>query len=114
MILSLLPILRFLLPKHITAITLWPFILFREKINQNNLIIINHEKIHLKQQLELLVLPFYLVYLTEYIIGLIKYRNHNKAYRHISFEIEAYKNEKNLEYLKQRKPWSAWRANYLF
>jgi hypothetical protein len=109
-ILSLIPILRFLLPKHITAITLWPFIFFREKVNKTDLIIINHEKIHLKQQLELLIIPFYLLYLIEYVLGLLKYRNHDKAYRNISFEKEAYKHEKNLEYLGQRKTWAVWRT----
>ena len=106
MILSLLPILRFLLPKHITAITLWPFILFREKINQNNLIIINHEKIHLKQQLELLVIPFYIFYVVEFLFRLIQYKNRQKAYRNISFEREAYANEANLDYLSRRSIWS--------
>lgn len=98
------------MPKHITAITLWPFVIFREKGYKQDAIIINHEKIHLRQQLELLILPFYIIYLTEYLWGLIKYMNHDIAYRAISFEKEAYTNEQNLDYLEQRKLWSAWRT----
>ncbi|MEY2924173.1 MAG: hypothetical protein RLZZ337_721 [Bacteroidota bacterium] len=111
MIFYLHPFFRFLLPKHITAITLWPFIFFRDKDKRKDTIIINHEKIHLRQQLELLVLPFYIIYLLEYVFYVIKYRNHDKAYRSISFEREAYRNEGSLSYLKQRKPWNTWRVN---
>ncbi len=109
MIISLLPWLRFLLPKYITAITLWPFIVFRDKKNSKDLIIINHERIHLKQQLELLILPFYVLYLSEYIFYLSNYRNHSQAYMAISFEKEAYKNDRHLDYIKDRKWFAMWR-----
>lgn len=111
MIFTIIPLLRFLLPKHITAITLWPFVIFREKGFKHDAVIINHEKIHLRQQLELLIIPFYIIYLSEYVWGLLKYKNHNEAYRAISFEKEAYRNEKNMNYLEQRKPWTAWRTS---
>jgi len=68
----------------------------------------NHERIHIRQQVELLVLPFYIVYLIEYAFGLIKYRNRMNAYMNISFEREAYKYDSDLDYLKKRKLWG-WR-----
>lgn len=109
MIIHLLFIFRFLLPKHITAITLWPFIVFRDAKDKTNARLINHERIHLRQQLELLIIPFYLVYLSEYIFLLFKYKNHDKAYRNISFEREAYDNDANLDYIAHRRTWAMWR-----
>jgi len=49
----------------------------------------------------------WLWYGVEYLVRLAQYRNHDKAYYNISFEREAYDNEKNLEYLKTRPRW-AW------
>ena len=108
MILYLVSIFRYLLPKHITAITLWPFILFKNKEDKTNAVLINHERIHLNQQLELLVIPFYIIYLLEYIFLFVKLKNHDAAYRSISFEKEAYANDRNLAYLKNRKTWAMW------
>ena len=65
--------------------------------------VINHERIHTAQQRELLFVPFYIIYVLEWLFRLIQYRNRNKAYLNISFEREAYKNGKNLEYLRSRK-----------
>ena len=81
----------------------YPFILLKNKELKENKRLINHERIHLRQQLELLVIPFYLWYLTEYLIRLIQYKNANLAYRNICFEREAYRNDKNLDYLQNRK-----------
>lgn len=71
----------------------------------------NHERIHVRQQLELLILPFYIWYALEFILRWIQYKEIHKAYRNISFEREAYSNEANLHYLKNRKCWSF--AGYL-
>ena len=79
------------------AMTVWPFIFSRTELSNVDL---NHEKIHGKQQLELLILPFYLIYFVEWIF---------KGYRKISFEKEAYKHEGDLEYLKTRKHYAQWR-----
>jgi hypothetical protein len=56
----------------------------------------------LRQQLELLVIPFFIWYFIEYLFRLIQYKKADLAYRNISFEREAYANEKDLEYLKNR------------
>lgn len=82
-----------ILPKSIVAITLYPFI-FTRSLDQ---VTINHERIHLRQQIELLVIMFYVLYFFEWMF---------KGYKGISFEKEAYKNEENLNYLKQRKTFS--------
>ncbi len=81
----------------------WPFIILREKALKEDLVFINHEKIHLRQQLEMLVLPFYIWYGAEFLFRLLQYKNPHLAYRNISFEREAYGNEKRLEYLSKRK-----------
>lgn len=82
---------------------LFPFILVKDKDLKNDAFLINHEKIHLHQQLELLIFPFYLWYFIEYIIRLLQYKNAALAYRNISFEREAYENDQDLEYLRKRK-----------
>ena len=84
------------------AITLWPFILIRPGIKPDQRLL-NHEKIHLRQQEELLVIVFYLWYVIEYLIRFARHRNHYDAYMNISFEKEARNFERNSDYLKQRK-----------
>lgn len=85
------------------AITLYPFVFVSSKADQDNPVLVNHENIHLRQQRELLVIPFYLCYLLEYGIGRLKGKSHFQAYRQISFEQEAYAHEGDFKYLKTRK-----------
>lgn len=92
--------------KNYAAMTIWPFIFIKDKSSRLNHTLINHEKIHLKQQIELLWFLFFLWYVIEFLIKLVKYRKWDVAYRAISFEREAYENEENLKYLKNRKIWS--------
>ena len=89
----------------IYAITLWPFIISREDMSED---VFNHESIHIAQQKELLVLFFYLLYGWDYFMGLIKYKDKEKAYYRIRFEQEAYENMYNQKYLTERKLYS-WR-----
>ena len=76
----------------------------------------NHESIHLQQELDfvfgcekLYVLGgciFYILYFLEWLVKLIISiftLGKVKAYRSISFEQEAYDNQNNLNYLKNRK-----------
>jgi cytochrome bd-type quinol oxidase subunit 2 len=97
---------KFLTPKKFTAIVIFPFLITRDKNIRLNKALLNHEKIHFRQALELFVLPFYLWYAIEFLFRLIYYKNKFQAYRNISFEREAYDNETNLEYLKRRRFWS--------
>ena len=96
---------KYLVPKGYSGITLYPFILLKYIDLRKNVVLVNHEKIHLRQQLELLILPFYLIYVLEFLIKLITYKNWNIAYRNISFEREAYCNEYDNTYLKTRSFW---------
>jgi hypothetical protein len=89
------------------GMALFPFILLKSARLKSDREIINHEKIHLRQQLELLVFPFYILYLLNYLINLFKYRNHDLAYRNIVFEKEAYDHENDLNYLKNGN-WYGW------
>ncbi len=102
---------KIFLAPNFNAITIWPFIILKDKFLKNNKILLQHEKIHLRQQIEMLVLPFFVWYLLEFFIRLVITRNWMRAYFNISFEREAYKNEKNLTYLRGRKFWSF--LNYL-
>jgi len=85
---------------------LFPFIILKNPSMKNDMLLINHERIHLRQQLELLILPFYAFYLLNYLLNLLLYKDHHQAYLHICFEKEAYANEQNLSYLSNRKPFS--------
>ena len=69
---------------------------------------INHEMIHTAQMKEMGYVLFYLWYLLEWLIKLVKLGDSNKAYRAISFEREAYGNEKSLTYTITRAKY-AWR-----
>lgn len=87
----------------------------------------NHESVHSRQYVEtvllslLLLLPllfnglwwlwlvlsvfaFYILYVIEWFVKLLVYKfDKRKAYRNVSFEREAYNNEKDLSYLDNRK-----------
>lgn len=96
---------KYLIPKGFRGITLFPFIIVSETNLEQNQVMINHEKIHIRQQLELLIVPFFVWYGIEFLIKWFIYKDKNSAYRNISFEREAYRNEKDLEYLKSRPFW---------
>lgn len=96
---------KIFVPKGFRGITFFPFIFLKYRSDKNNPVLINHEKIHLKQQLELLILPFFIWYIVEYYIRIIQYKSKSAAYRNISFEREAYQHENNLNYLKSRGFW---------
>lgn len=98
-------IYRHIVPKGYLGITLFPFVFLKSSDLKHRKFLINHENIHLRQQLELLVIPFYLIYLVEFFIRLIKYRNWKLAYKNISFEREAYRNEHDISYLDRRSFW---------
>ena len=89
------------------AMALYPFMIFRKQALKSSHVIINHEKVHFRQQQELLIAFFYPLYFLHYLINLVQFRNHHKAYFQICFEREAYENERDLEYLTHRKPY-AW------
>ena len=91
------------LPFRYSAITIFPFVFYTGKLPEW---LINHERIHLQQQIELLVLPFYIWYLSEFLIRLLVTRNWSAAYRSICFEREAYSHHHDPAYLANRKAWN--------
>ncbi|SEH78240.1 hypothetical protein SAMN02927937_01409 [Paenimyroides aquimaris] len=107
----LLIISKFWVPKGFSGITIFPFVFVRDKFWTENNRFVNHEKIHIRQQSELLILLFFIWYFAEFLIRWIQFKNKKQAYRNISFEREAYTNEQNLDYLKNRRFFSF--INYL-
>lgn len=95
-----------LVRKKFNGITLWPFVIVSHPTLCTDAIFLNHEKIHLKQQVELLIIFFYLWYGLEFLIRWIYYQNRKLAYRNISFEREAYAKENDLAYLQKRTFWT--------
>ena len=89
--------------KNYVGLSLWPFIFLKEDTLKNDEVLINHERIHLKQQRELLIFPFYILYIAEWMLRTILYLDSYRAYQNISFEREAYANEDDKEYLARRK-----------
>ncbi|MDO5104979.1 hypothetical protein [Capnocytophaga sp.] len=94
---------RHIVPRGYSGITLFPFIFAKNKALAKNPVFINHEKIHLQQQKELLVIFFYFWYAIDFLVKLFIHKNWNTAYQNIIFEREAYNNDHNLNYLKTRK-----------
>lgn len=91
-----------LVPKRFVGITIFPFVILRNKNLKNDNVLLYHERIHLKQQLEMLVVFFFVWYGIEFLIRFIKHKNRFIAYRNISFEREAYANERDFKYLENR------------
>ena len=89
-----------------SAMALYPFILVKEEAMKQNAVLMRHEKIHHRQQLELLLIFFYLWYALNYFYNLLKYRNHFKAYKEIIFEREAFAKDEGEDYLEKRKLWA--------
>lgn len=90
-------------PKGFAAINLFGIIIGRKEYGTLSKFELNHEKIHSRQIIEMLWIFFYLFYFTEWLVRLIQYRDRLRAYYNISFEREAYSNDKNLSYLKNRR-----------
>jgi hypothetical protein len=97
---------KYLIPKGYRGLALFPCVLLKYQFDKNDKSFLNHERIHLQQQLEMLIFPFYIWYFLEFCLRWIQYRNFDVAYRNISFEREAYEKENDLDYLRRRKFWN--------
>lgn len=99
---------------NIAAITLFGLVFTRHR-QWIDKYVLNHELIHCHQQLEWLYVPFFLLYVAEWLLNILKQAvkdgkiDVDRAYRNISFEKEAYANDHNLSYLRRRRHY----ANYL-
>lgn len=94
---------------NIIAITLFGLVFTRRRSLLDETML-NHELIHCQQQLEWLYIPFFVLYLLEWIIGLIRFRNAHRAYLNISFEREAYAHQTDLNYLDRRVLYANYRC----
>lgn len=84
--------------------------------------LIRHEKIHFFQQVELLFVFHWLLYTLFYLLTRLRGHGHFIAYRYNPFELEAYDNDRNEDYLRTRKifAWAGsvktyfrlWRTNF--
>ena len=95
---------RYIPFKGFNAINLCGLILIKPHVQPSDRLL-NHEHIHTRQMLEMLVVGFYLWYFFEWLIRLTRKGN---AYHRISFEREAYAHEHDLQYLQHRKPFAWW------
>jgi len=99
-------ILSKIAPIDIWAINIGPFVWCKGVLSETDK---RHETIHFQQQLELLFVFQWALYFTFYLIGIVKHKNGMLAYLNNPFELEAYDNEKDEDYLLTRK-----RYNWLF
>lgn len=93
-------------PQGYKAITIGPFAITKPHTILNP-VDLQHEDIHWAQEKEMLILPFFLWYVIEFLIRLIIYRDWDKAYKNILFEREAYTHQEDPDYIKIRKHY-AW------
>ena len=87
-VLSLLPGIR------IAGIVLFYRAYFYQPKEQVSQRLLKHEKEHIKQQKEEGFLLFLIKYIYEFIVNFMRYWSFWKAYKNISYEIEARKAEK--------------------
>ncbi len=84
------------------ACSLGPFVFFKSKKTEVPAETVRHETIHFFQQLELLFVFQWILYGFFHLIGLIKTHDRRWAYLTNPFELEAYDNEGNVNYLRER------------
>lgn len=97
---------KWFIPNNVVVITIFPFILVDGSFvlsSKDLYVTLKREQIHIKQQKELLIIGFYLLYFIEWVVKLLFYKD---AYRNISFEREAYENQYDRNYESNRKCFS--------
>jgi hypothetical protein len=90
-------------PKGFSAINLFGVLFVRKGIAVTERLV-DHEQIHTAQMKELLYIFFYIWYILEWLVKLVRYGK--QSYYNISFEREAYSKDCDPNYLKNRKPFS--------
>jgi hypothetical protein len=78
------------------AITLYPFVLVAHSKAEVPRYLVEHEFVHVRQVRALGWWRFYVSYVWEYLGHLIWFGSRAKAYRAVSFEIEAYEKERTV------------------
>lgn len=100
---------RLLPPKGFKAINLFGVVMVRKGYRMTDTDL-NHEAIHTAQMRELLYVPFYVLYVLEWLWLLPRYPKRHEAYRHISFECEAYAHQAEPDYLKARPKFNQYKS----
>ena len=92
----------------IGGITIYPYIIYRYKKEEVSDTLQNHEMIHIHQQRELRVIGFYVLYVYYWLKNILAGQDSSVAYYNIPFEVEAYTNQHDLDYLSSREQ-MAWK-----
>lgn len=91
-------------PRPCKAITLLKWIIVGKEAKERfTMVDYNHKSIHYAQKKELFYVGFYLLYVFEFLLALLYFRNCRKAIRNVSFEVEADMHQNEKEYLVHRK-----------
>lgn len=90
-------------PIEIWAINLGFWVWCRGELSEETK---RHETIHFQQQLEMLFVFFFAFYIFFWMLGLVVYRDAEKAYKELPFEREARCHESSEKYLSERKRFS--------
>lgn len=95
-------------PRPFAGISLCGIIVFRTdaRIDDTD---VRHELIHFRQQCEWFFVGFFVVYCLEFLYHLARKKHWMKAYHAISFEREAYRHERERNYLNHRPLWANYR-----
>lgn len=92
-------------PIEIYAISFGFWVWSRYEVNTRQR---QHETIHYRQQVELAFVLQWLLYGLFFVMGYLRWRDGKKAYRLNPFEIEAYDNDVDPEYLPSRPAYKGW------
>jgi hypothetical protein len=90
-------------PIEIGALSFGPFVWSRGELTGR---LKTHETIHYQQQLELLFVFQWILYVLFWLYGVIKYQSGKKAYYENPFEKEAYAHDNSDTYLGSRRRYS--------
>lgn len=91
---------------YYTGLSFFIFIWIRKE-PQDQTQLVRHEKIHFWQQVEMLFIFHWLFYALFYLVGRVNGQCHYIAYRYNPFELEAFTNDHDVDYLRKRRPF-AW------
>jgi hypothetical protein len=89
------------------AVAAWPGVILARRGASLSARVVNHERIHHAQQREMLILPFFVWYVLEFMMRFLFTFSWGKAYRNLLHEREAKRHEGNAGYLARRSAW-AW------
>ena len=92
--------LSYIAPINIWAISFGLWVWCRGELSNKTR---RHETIHFQQQIELLFVGQWILYLLFWLVGLVRYRDGEKAYRENPFEREAYRHDDDEGYLATRR-----------